>query len=91
MNNKLNQFRSRCVVAVGLLALTLTACVTKPPPEPPTLVALGEQLFLNETFNGNGRTCGTCHRPTDNFGLTPAFIATLLDDDPLFVAEKTPI
>ena len=25
------------------------------------LVAQGRQLFLHETFEGNGRTCGTCH------------------------------
>ena len=52
------------------------------------LVAIGERIFLTETFQGNGRTCSTCHRPTDNFGLSPAFIATLPADDPLFVAES---
>ncbi len=71
------------------MTLTITACETTPP-EPPTLEELGEQIFLNETFAGNGRTCGTCHRATDNFGLTPAFIANLPDDDPLFVAETNP-
>lgn len=70
----------------GLSAL-MAGCVTPPPPPEPSLVELGEQIFLTETFEGNGRTCGTCHRPTDNFGLSPAFIATLPDDDPLFVAE----
>ncbi|MCH8073973.1 MAG: hypothetical protein IIA09_18735, partial [Proteobacteria bacterium] len=60
------------------------------PPDPPTLVEQGEQIFLNEEFAGNGRTCGSCHRPTDNFGLTPAFVATLPDDDALFVAEFNP-
>ena len=76
-----------------LLALTamVSGCQTTPPSPPPAdLVALGEEIFLNETFDGNGRTCGTCHRPTDNFGLSPAFIATLPDDDPLFVAERIP-
>ena len=70
--------------------LLLMACVTPPPPDPPTLVEQGEQLFLNETFDGNGRTCGSCHRPTDNFGISPAFIASLPDDDPLFIAESNP-
>ena len=70
--------------------LVLGACVSAPVPDPPSLVERGEQIFLNETFDGNGRTCGTCHRPTDNFGLSPAFIATLPDDDPLFVAEQIP-
>ncbi len=73
----------------GAALLTITACETTPP-EPPTLEELGERIFLNETFEGNGRTCGSCHQPNDNFGLTPAFIAILPDDDPLFVAETNP-
>ncbi len=52
-----------------------------------SLVARGEDLFFNETFNGNGRTCGTCHPADNNFTIDPAFIATLPPDDPLFVAE----
>ena len=51
------------------------------------LIAQGEDLFFNETFNGNGRTCGTCHRAENNFTIDPAFIATLPGNDPLFVAE----
>lgn len=54
------------------------------------LVARGAYLFFNETFEGNGRTCGTCHRATNNFTIDPAFIATLPPDDPLFVAEFNP-
>ena len=75
---------------VAILAILVSACQTRLPPPPLTQIEFGEQLFLNETFDGNGRTCGTCHRPTDNFGLSPAFIATLADDDPLFVAETIP-
>jgi cytochrome c peroxidase len=51
------------------------------------LIAKGRTIFFNETFKGNGRTCGTCHRAEDNFTITPAFIATLPRNDPLFVAE----
>ncbi len=54
------------------------------------LVERGRQLFMNETFDGNGRTCASCHPPTNNFTIDPAFIATLPDDDPLFVAEFNP-
>lgn len=75
---------------LGICTLVISACQTTKPPSPPTLVERGEQLFLNETFSGNGRTCGSCHQPADNFGLTPAFAATLPDDDPLFVAEFNP-
>jgi mono/diheme cytochrome c family protein len=61
-----------------------------PPPGPEDLVGRGRQLFFNETFGGNGRTCGTCHRAEENMGLSPAFIATLPANDPLFVAETNP-
>jgi hypothetical protein len=54
------------------------------------LVARGAQLFFNETFGGNGRTCGTCHRADDSLTISPAFIATLPQSDPLFVAENNP-
>jgi mono/diheme cytochrome c family protein len=78
-------------VSLGIaLTLALGACVNAPTPPDTDPVAVGERLFLTETFAGNGRTCGTCHRPTDNFGLSPAFIAALPDDDALFVAETNP-
>jgi mono/diheme cytochrome c family protein len=54
------------------------------------LIERGRDLFMNETFNGNGRTCATCHPPTNNFTIDPAFIATLPPTDPLFVAEFKP-
>jgi cytochrome c peroxidase len=54
------------------------------------LIERGRELFMNETFNGNGRTCGTCHPATNNFTIDPAFIATLPNTDPLFVAERIP-
>jgi hypothetical protein len=54
------------------------------------LVARGAQLFFNETFGGNGRTCGTCHRAEDNLTIDPQFIAGLPPNDPLFVNETNP-
>lgn len=54
------------------------------------LIARGEDLFFNETFNGNGRTCGTCHPADNNLTIDPKFIATLPSNDPLFVAEFNP-
>jgi len=53
-------------------------------------IAQGRELFLRETFDGNGRTCATCHVEADNFTLDPARIATLPQTDPLFVAEANP-
>jgi hypothetical protein len=54
------------------------------------LVGRGAQLFFNETFGGNGRTCGTCHRAENNLTIDSAFIATLPQSDALFVAENNP-
>ncbi len=75
----------------SIAALLLAAC---PPPEPPDpgddLVKRGEALFFEETFEGNGRACGTCHPRENNFTLDPEFIATLPNGDPLFVAETNP-
>jgi len=53
------------------------------------LIAQGRQLFLKEKFNGNGRTCGTCHVETNNFTIDPDFISTLPPTDPLFVAQTS--
>ncbi len=50
-------------------------------------VSQGESLFFNETFDGNGRTCGTCHRVDNSLTIDPDFIATLPSNDLLFVAE----
>ena len=54
------------------------------------LVREGAQLFINETFSGNGRTCASCHPTLNNTVLDVPFIAGLDDDDPLFVAEFVP-
>lgn len=54
------------------------------------LVAEGRQIFHHETFDGNGRTCGTCHREDNNFTLDPNYIMKLPPSDPLFVAETNP-
>ncbi|MFQ5547428.1 MAG: hypothetical protein ACE5FV_03990 [Woeseia sp.] len=70
-------------------AVLTTSCVSIPGPAPEDPVVLkGEDIFFKQTFAGNGRTCGSCHRAEDNFGISPAFVATLDDNDPLFVAES---
>ena len=75
---------------IGIVAC-LAACSPPPAPSPEDeLIAKGRALFFKETFNGNGRTCGTCHPAVNNLTLDPAFIATLPADDPLFVAETNP-
>ena len=54
------------------------------------LLSQGATLFFQETFSGNGRTCGTCHPASNNFTIDPDFIAGLPANDPLFVAEFNP-
>jgi len=84
--------------AVGRLAALvlagiwpLGACQAPRPRTPEeTLIARGRQIFFAETFAGNGRSCGTCHREERNFTIDPTFIASLPKDDPLFVAEFQP-
>jgi mono/diheme cytochrome c family protein len=83
----------RLSLAVCILLCGVISCQTAPQPDPDPVQALidrGEDLFFNETFDGNGRTCGTCHRAEESFGLSPTFISTLPDDDPLFSAEFVP-
>ncbi|HKQ60882.1 MAG TPA: cytochrome c peroxidase [Candidatus Polarisedimenticolaceae bacterium] len=49
----------------------------------------GEQLFFQETFAGNGRTCATCHDPRDEFALSASLVQAryaLDPDHPLFRA-----
>jgi cytochrome c peroxidase len=74
--------------------LNPTAQAQGPMPNPSTpleqLIVQGRNAFFNGTFNGNGRTCGTCHREENNLTIDPEFIATLPPTDPLFVAEFNP-
>src|SRR4051812_41853138 len=49
---------------------------------------VGADIFFKENFNGNGRTCGTCHRVERNFTIDATFMARLPSSDPLFIAEN---
>src|SRR6187431_2847458 len=49
---------------------------------------IGADIFFRENFNGNGRTCGSCHRVERNFTIDAPFIARLPPTDPLFIAEN---
>src|SRR5262245_28363362 len=78
-------------IAVGLSAGSLMAAVSsaflKAAAHGAREEQGGEQLFEKETFDGNGRTCSTCHRPEDGFATTPASArARFVADpaDPLF-------
>src|SRR5881296_4386105 len=81
---------STAFVVCALVGLSGCKSASPPPDRLSQLVAKGQDLFFNETFGGNGRTCGTCHPAENNFTIDPAFIATLPKDNPLFVAEFNP-
>src|SRR5581483_11738692 len=49
---------------------------------------IGADIFFRENFNGNGRTCGTCHRVERNLTIDATFMARLPSSDPLFIAEN---
>ena len=54
-------------------------------------VCAGAGIFFEETFGGNGRTCGTCHPAQNNFTIDVPFIAGLPESDPLFVFLQDPV
>lgn len=97
----MKNFQKIQFILIASILILLPACNSKPKPPsdsvipPPTdrgdpLVSKGRELFFKGTFNGNGRTCGTCHRAENNLTIDAAFIATLPNKDPLFVAEFVP-
>jgi hypothetical protein len=49
-------------------------------------LAIGADLFFSETFQGNGRTCATCHAVAANFTL-PANLSGVSESDPLMVGD----
>jgi mono/diheme cytochrome c family protein len=87
---KPNRLPTRRAAGALLAASALAACQPRPKDPQAALIADGRQIFFNETFAGNGRTCGTCHREENNFTIDAAFIATLPKNDALFVAEFSP-
>lgn len=57
----------------------------------PLNVCAGARLFFDETFGGNGRTCGSCHPAANNFTVDAPFVAQLhatQPQNPLFVFEN---
>jgi cytochrome c peroxidase len=73
------------------VALLATTALTSPVyAQDRQLIEEGRRIFFEETFEGNGRTCGTCHPATHNFTIDADFIATLPPDNPLFIAENNP-
>ena len=50
----------------------------KPKPKTPfEIIDDGFRIFTQEDWNGNGRTCGTCHRPDEAYNIFPSTIKKL--------------
>src|SRR5262245_9366673 len=84
-------------VTVASSALTAEQRVTACAQDPRVVTGLasaelcaGAGVFFEETFGGNGRTCGTCHPASNNLTLDVAFINSRPQSDPLFVFENDP-
>lgn len=43
---------------------------------------VGRLAFRHETFDGNGRTCATCHDPRSEFTITPRIVQGRFAQDP---------
>jgi cytochrome c peroxidase len=76
--------RRRWLITAGTWAI-LTSGGVGAQTATPELIEKGRQLFMEEAFDGNGRTCATCHPPSNNFTIDPGFIRTLRGNDPLFL------
>jgi len=54
-------------------------------------ICAGGDIFLRETFGGNGRTCGSCHPIANNTTVDVPFLTALHasnPNDPLFIFER---
>jgi hypothetical protein len=76
------------VMVVGMLGATNAAAFDV---KTAKLIDKGFNLFTQETFDGNGRTCKTCHLPDHDYGIAPSDLATMsAHDKKLVFATKTP-
>lgn len=81
-----------CLVLIALFSLAFLATIAHAQEEDPRVtlglvspeVMEGSRLFFKETFNGNGRTCGTCHIAEDNLTFEADEAQALPLSDPLF-------
>jgi cytochrome c peroxidase len=74
--------RASAITLTGILAGALLVCSRVASSGPAGLVDEGEDLFFHETFQGNGRTCSTCHDPRDEFTVSPELVRQRYKLDP---------
>lgn len=75
--------RSRLPLALLLFAVGATSCAPgDTPPAVPSQAERGAALFTQETFQGNGRVCSTCHILEAFGSITPEMIQARYAQDP---------
>ena len=85
--------RSSCVIGFSAATLILTSVTFAEPitREEAEQIDEGFRVFNEETFEGNGRTCGTCHVPSEQYTIGPGFIKKLKKKDKdLLMAKSVP-
>ena len=84
------------ITCPGILVLLATLIPLTSFAEPTTLeefnsIDNGFKLFTEETFEGNGRSCGTCHLPGRQYNINPTDIKRASwKDRKLIFATSTP-
>jgi hypothetical protein len=79
------------IISLAVLSTTIAASATAWAFDVDTAksVDTGFQIWTTETFNGNGRKCGTCHISGHNYTISPADIAALSPADHALVLGGT--
>ncbi len=62
---------------IAVAAIGSSSALAQMTPEEAEQIDEGFRLFTEETFDGNGRTCGTCHIPEANYTISPKDIKRL--------------
>lgn len=68
---------SQCISITAVVLLFAGAASAQMTREDMELVDEGFEVFNEETFGGNGRTCGTCHIPSESYNIFPSTIKQL--------------
>ncbi len=87
--------RRRRAALGGKIAVGVAACLVVTPAaadlslEQLQMIDRGFEVFTEETFDGNGRTCKTCHLPEEQYNIYPSVIAKMSPSDKALVLAST--
>jgi cytochrome c peroxidase len=65
------------IVNLAFLAVTLPRSASALTAAQANFIYQGFQVFTTQTFNGNGRTCATCHVPQEDYTISASDISGL--------------